>query len=131
MIKQILNENNHELRHLLEEGSGITKYKARRKETQRKLDRTTQDLLRLNDIIEEIDKEVRSLQRQVGKARRHQRLFREIRALDLLLAARRRDQLERREAEIRERVQELSTLAESDTGELGDPARQHRVAEAR
>ncbi len=119
MIKQILNDNNQELRHLLEEGSGITKYKARRKETQRKLDRTTQDLLRLNDIIEEIDKEVRSLQRQVGKARRHQRLFREIRALDLLLAARRRDQLDRREAEIKDRVQELSTLAESDTGELG------------
>jgi chromosome segregation protein len=119
MIKQILNENHTELRNLLEEGSGITKYKARRKETQRKLDRTSQDLLRLNDIIEEIDREVRSLQRQVGKARRHQRLFREIRALDLLLAARRREQLDRREAEIKDRVQELSTLAESDTGELG------------
>ena len=44
MIKQILNENNTELRTLLEEGSGITKYKARRKETQRKLDRTQSDL---------------------------------------------------------------------------------------
>ena len=89
MIKLILNENNKELRHLLEEGSGITKYKARRKETQRKLDRTQNDLLRLYDIIEEIGREVRSLQRQVGKARRHQTLFKEIRSLDLLLANRR------------------------------------------
>jgi chromosome segregation protein len=120
MIKQILNENNQELRKLLEEGSGITKYKARRKETQRKLDRTTQDLLRLDDIIEEIGREVRSLQRQVGKARRHQRLFGEIRALDLSLARRRREGLDRRETEIQESVAELRALAETDTGELGE-----------
>ncbi len=118
MIKQILNENNHELRRLLEEGSGITKYKARRKETQRKLDRTTQDLLRLDDIVEEIGREVRSLQRQVGKARRHQRLFAEIRSLDLSLARRRREALDRREEEITSQVGELRTVAESDTGEL-------------
>ncbi|MEZ4388481.1 MAG: chromosome segregation protein SMC [Candidatus Krumholzibacteriia bacterium] len=120
MIKQILNENNQELRRLLEEGSGITKYKARRKETQRKLDRTTQDLLRLDDIVEEIGREVRSLQRQVGKARRHQRLFAEIRALDLSLARRRREALDRREAEIGDQVAELRTTAEADTGELNE-----------
>ncbi len=74
MIKSILNENNTDLRRLLEEGSGITKYKARRKEAQRKLDRTQNDLIRLYDIVEEIGREVRSLQRQVGKARRHQPL---------------------------------------------------------
>jgi chromosome segregation protein len=120
MIKQLLNENNQELRRLLEEGSGITKYKARRKETQRKLDRTTQDLLRLDDIVEEIGREVRSLQRQVGKARRHKRLYGEIRALDLSLARRRRESLDRREHEIAERMQELRTMAEADSGELGE-----------
>ncbi len=120
MIKQILNENNHELRRMLEEGSGITKYKARRKETQRKLDRTSQDLQRLDDIIEEIGREVRSLQRQVGKARRHKRLFGEIRALDLSLARRRREALDTREKDIGDRVAELRTAAEVDTGELAD-----------
>lgn len=120
MIRQILSENNQELRKLLEEGSGITKYKARRKETQRKLDRTAQDLLRLDDIVEEIGREVRSLQRQVGKARRHQRLYGEIRALDLGLARRRREALDHRECEIRDSVQDLRTTAETDTGELGD-----------
>ena len=120
MIKQILNDNNQELRRLLEEGSGITKYKARRKETQRKLERTTQDLLRLNDIIEEIGREVRSLQRQVGKARRHQRLFAEIKALEVSLAQLRRQQLDRRERELQDRRQELQTLAEADSGELNE-----------
>lgn len=118
MIKQILNDNNQELRRLLEEGSGITKYKARRKETQRKLERTTQDLLRLDDIIAEIDREVRSLQRQVGKARRYQRLFNEIRALDIGLAKRRRAELDQRERELKERRQSLQVLADADSGEL-------------
>ncbi len=120
MIKQILNENNHDLRHLLEEGSGITKYKARRKETQRKLDRTQNDLIRLYDIVEEIGREVRSLQRQVGKARRHQNLFTEIRCLDLSLAARRHMGLDNRETEARDQLQEFRTQAETGVGELAE-----------
>ncbi len=120
MIKQILNENNHELRHLLEEGSGITKYKARRKETQRKLDRTQHDLTRLYDIVEEIGREVRSLQRQVGKARRHQKLFSEIRSLDLSVAARRHLMLDNRETEARDHLQEFRTQAETGVGELAE-----------
>ena len=118
MIKQILNENNTELRTLLEEGSGITKYKARRKETQRKLDRAQSDLIRLYDIIEEIGREVRSLQRQVGKARRHQKLFKEIRALDLLVAGKRRADMDGREAEAREKLEQFRTMAEAGVGEL-------------
>ena len=120
MIKQILNENNTELRQLLEEGSGITKYKARRKETQRKLDRTQNDLVRLYDIIEEIGREVRSLQRQVGKARRYQRLFKEIRALDLAAARRRHMQLENDETESREKLEIFRTEAETGVGELAE-----------
>ncbi len=140
MINQVLNENNQELRRLIEEGSGITKYKARRRETQRKLERTEQDLLRLRDIIEEIGKEVRSLRYQVGKARRHQRLFQQIRALDLLVAGRSQQELDRREQELRERLAALETEAESEIGELADlrariettrPAVDEREAERR
>jgi len=120
MIKQILNENNNELRNLLEQGSGITRYKARRKETQRKLDRTQQDLLRLYDIIEEIGREVRSLQRQVGKARRHQRLFREIRSLDLAVAERKHMAFDNQETEARDRLEEFRTRSEAGVGELSE-----------
>ena len=140
MIKLVLNENNAELRRLLEEGSGITKYKARRKETQRKLDRTQNDLLRLYDIIEEIGREVRSLQRQVGKARRHQKLFKEIRSLDLLVGARRHSLMDREETGARERLEEFRTQAEAGVGELaelqvkieaGRPTIEEREAERR
>lgn len=129
MIKLILNENNYELRRLLEEGSGITKYKARRKETQRKLDRTQNDLVRLYDIIEEIGREVRSLQRQVGKARRHQKLYKEIRNLDLLVAARRHGAMDRQEIEAKEKLEEFRTQAEAGVGELAEL--QARIAAAR
>ncbi len=120
MIKQILNENNAELRNLLEQGSGITKYKARRKETQRKLDRTQSDLLRLYDIIEEISREVRSLQRQVGKARRHQRLSTEIRSLDLAVAERKHMSFDNQETEARDRLEEFRTRSEAGVGELSE-----------
>ncbi len=120
MIKQILNENNNELRSLLEQGSGITKYKARRKETQRKLDRTQNDLVRLDDIIEEIGREVRSLQRQVGKARRHQRLFTEIRSLDFAVAERKHMAFDNQETEARDHLEEFRTQAEAGVGELAE-----------
>ncbi len=120
MIKQVLNENNDELLNLLEQGSGITKYKARRKETQRKLDRTQSDLVRLYDIIEEISREVRSLQRQVGKARRHQKLFKEIRSLDLLQAKRLHEEMDQQETAAKENLQSFQVQAEAGVGELAE-----------
>jgi chromosome segregation protein len=129
MINQVLNENNQELRRIIEEGSGITKYKVRRRETQRKLDRTQQDLMRLNDIIAEIDREVRSLRYQVGKARRHQRLFRQIRALDLAVAGRSIDVMDQQDGDSRRKLDELKALAETDTGELA--ALRAKIEEAR
>jgi len=119
-IGRILNENSQEVRLLIEEGAGIVRYKARRKEAQRKLDQTEQDLLRLRDISEEIGREVRSLQRQVGKARRYQRLYAQSRALDLLLAGRAARRMDQREQELRERRRELAVLAETDSGELAE-----------
>ncbi len=140
MINQVLNEHTQELRNLIEEGSGIVKYKSRRREAQRKLEQTEQDLLRLRDLLDEIGREVRSLQRQVGKARRHQRLFAEVRALDLLLAGHEQREFGRRELELQEQAQGQRTLAEADSGELAHlrarietvkPALDEREAERR
>ena len=86
VVGQVLDPNENKVRLMLEEGSGIVRYKIKRKETLRKLDLTERDLLRVEDIVEEIGKQVRSLARQVGKARRHQRLFGEVKALELIRA---------------------------------------------
>ncbi len=71
MVENIISENPSDRRHLFEEAAGVTKYKARRKSALRKLDSTLQDMHRINDIIVEIRRNVNSLSRQVGKARRY------------------------------------------------------------
>ncbi len=54
----------------LEEAAGVTKYKQRRKQAERKMELTRQNLLRINDIVSEIDRTRASLKRQVAKAER-------------------------------------------------------------
>ncbi len=71
MIEQILSDNAQERRRLFEEAAGIKKYKARRKSALNKLDTTQQELTRVDDILAEVQKNVNSLSRQVGKARRY------------------------------------------------------------
>jgi len=69
-IGLILSSKPADRRALIEEAAGITKYKARRRQTQLKLDAAQQNLLRVNDIIREVEKQLESLKRQAQKARR-------------------------------------------------------------
>jgi chromosome segregation protein len=82
MVEDIISEKAEDRRKLLEEAAGVTKYKHRLKAAIRKLEATQQDLLRVNDIINEIDRTVRSLQRQVQRARHYQTLDDRLRALE-------------------------------------------------
>jgi len=87
MVEQILNGKPEERRHIFEEAAGVGKYKARRKAAFRKLEATGQDLLRLNDILTEVEKTVDSLKRQVQKAERYQVYANELRDTEVNLAA--------------------------------------------
>jgi chromosome segregation protein len=86
MVDNVLSDESGHRRFLFEEAAGIMRYKTRKKEALQKLDLTLSDLTRVNDIVVEIEREVRSLARQVGKARRFSRIREEIKALDLGLA---------------------------------------------
>ena len=86
MVESILSENKQERRLLLDEAAGVVKYKVRRKSALRKLEATRLDLNRINDIISEVDKVVRSLSRQVGKARRYIEYTDELKKLEIGLA---------------------------------------------
>jgi chromosome segregation protein len=72
MIDWVLNDLHGERRIMFEEAAGIVKYRMRREEAQRKLDLTDADLLRLEDILEELRTQVRSLKYQMAKARRYE-----------------------------------------------------------
>lgn len=69
-IGQIVSARPEDRRLFLEEAAGITKYKQRRKQAERKMDLTRQNLLRINDIVSEIDRNRAALKRQVAKAER-------------------------------------------------------------
>jgi len=118
MVGQVLDPNENKVRAILEEGSGVVRYKARRKEALRKLDLTERDLLRVEDIIEEIGRQVRSLARQVGKAKRHQKLFAELRSLEIIKAHATVSTLQRELDGLEEEIQELRAVGSGEDAEL-------------
>jgi chromosome segregation protein len=86
-VDQILSSKPQDRRFLFEEVAGVMKYKARRQEALSKLESTNQNLLRVNDIIIEVKRQVNSLDRQARKAERYQKLRAEMKDLDFRLAS--------------------------------------------
>jgi chromosome segregation protein len=88
MIETILSDKADERRRLFEEAAGVTKYKVRRKETFTKLDHVQQDLMRVQDIVKEVQKAVNSLERQANKAEQFNLISQELRSKELILLER-------------------------------------------
>ena len=99
-ITQILSSKPEDRRMIFEEAAGITKFKSQKKESLRKLEYTEQNLLRVADLIREVKRQIGSLQRQAGKARRFKQIQAELQHLDTQLA---RHQLDVLLGEIRDK----------------------------
>src|ERR1044071_6092862 len=82
-VAALLEANPAERRLIFEEAAGISKFKAKKKEAQRKLERVDQNLLRVSDIVEEVEKRLRSVKVQAGKARNFQEHSQKLRELRL------------------------------------------------
>src|SRR5688572_23516577 len=106
-ITQILSSKPDDRRMVFEEAAGITKFKSQKKEALRKLEYTEQNLLRVSDLIREVKRQIGSLQRQAGKARRYKTLMTELQHLDTQLA---RHQFDVLQTEILERQQTAEKL---------------------
>ncbi|MFO7305312.1 MAG: chromosome segregation protein SMC [Gammaproteobacteria bacterium] len=87
MISRVIEARPEELRGFIEEAAGISKYKERRRETENRIAHTRENLERLNDVREEVDKQLRHLQRQAATARRYQALKQEERKITAELIA--------------------------------------------
>jgi chromosome segregation protein len=81
MISRVIEARPDDLRAFLEEAAGISRYKERRRETESRIGHTRENLDRLNDLREEVEKQIRHLQRQAATARRYQTLKEEERKL--------------------------------------------------
>jgi len=114
----ILSAKPEERRILIEEAAGVTKYKDRKAAAQRKMEATQQNLLRLNDIIGEIKRQINSLNRQAKKAERYKGYREEIRALELGQAAQTWHNLEAQRREWKTSLQEIEDLEIRATVEI-------------
>jgi chromosome segregation protein len=84
-IGLILSSKPADRRALIEEAAGITKYKARRRQTALKLEAAQQNLLRVNDIVHEVEKQLEGLKRQASKARRYRAVREEMLGVERVL----------------------------------------------
>ena len=119
MISQIIEARPEDLRVYLEEAAGISKYKERRKETETRIRHTRENLSRLDDVREEVAKQLEHLRRQARQAEQYQQLKAEQRQKDAELKA----------LEYRRLDGELSTLRDSLSAD--EVKLQERLAEQR
>jgi len=92
MISRVIEARADDMRAFIEEAAGISLYKERRKETESRVAEARENLARLQDVRDEVDKQIRHLQRQAGAARRYQELRNQQRLLTAeMLALKLRD----------------------------------------
>src|SRR3989454_5177695 len=107
-IDMILSSRPEDRRTVFEEAAGITKYKAQKREALRKLEATDANLLRIGDVIKEVKRQIGSLQRQAGKARRYQGLHADLRVLETHCSRKQLDALEADLAHCRADIEKIA-----------------------
>jgi chromosome segregation protein len=117
----IVSSRPEDRRTLIDEAAGITKYKAKKKLAERRMESTRQHLLRVSDIIGEIETRLRSLRLQAQKAERYKRYKAELKDLELWSAAQRflgfwaeEKSLEAQHADVGDRHQAQATALRSE-----------------
>lgn len=125
MIDTILSEDPSIRRSLFEEAAGVAKYRLQKRTAQRRMEATTEDLLRLQDIVSELEKRLRSLKRQASKARVYEKFSQELKEIDLKVAALDRDRLTAQAEQLKtdiaqwqEKRGELTARLEVQEGEI-------------
>src|SRR5204862_8033084 len=106
-LNHVLTAKPWERRIFIEEAAGIARYKQQRAETQGKLEATRLNLQRLRDVMEEVRRQLGSIERQARKARQYKTLHQERQSLDLALPA---ADFEARAAEHQRLTQEMARL---------------------
>jgi chromosome segregation protein len=134
-IDAVLNAKPEERRLIVEEAAGILKHRKRKERSERRLAATEGNLLRLGDLLREVRRQLRPLERQAEAARRHGDLVAELRALHVYVAGRELTTLKRRlgdltaaraelrneEALLKRRLGDLDTAVAAAEARLGAP----------
>ncbi len=108
-IDLVLSSRPEDRRLVFDEAAGVTKYKSQKKEAMRKLEETEQNLLRVNDIVVEVKRQIGSLERQANKARRYKEVFEELKDKEIRQAAVQKKSLLDQKQEIIRQLSDLET----------------------
>ena len=135
MVSRLIEAKPDDMRVYLEEAAGISKYKERRRETENRIRHTRDNLDRLNDLREEVDKQITHLQRQARQAERFKELKQDERQLEAELLAIRltvlQGELDRRKAELGQADTRLqAAIADQRSVEAGIEQARERHTEA-
>jgi chromosome segregation protein len=106
-VDGLLQASTKERRTIFEEAAGISRFKARKIESLRKLERVDQNLARLKDILDEVEKQLRSVRLQASKAQRHQEYSERLRLLRLGLGLREYHTLEQQRSRAETELEQL------------------------
>ena len=131
-VDEILSNKSEDRRHIFEEAAGIVKYRTRKEETEKKLEQTKLNLLRINDILSEIDNNIDSLKLQSDKAKKFLDLREELKSIEVGLFLYNIDTykqkikdfendltiLKNNESEESEKLNSLNTLKEEIRGQI-------------
>ena len=115
-IEIFLSYKPEDKRLIFDEASGIVKYKERKRETLRRLDEAEENLLRLDDILFEVRRQIRYLDRQVAKAKRYRQVQESLVEIEKKIAAVQFSELEEKISKLN---QELSLFEEKEKGKEG------------
>jgi chromosome segregation protein len=129
-IDQILSVRAEDRRAIFEEAAGIKKYRVRKKEAERKLEHTQQNLLRVHDIIGEIEARLGPLQRQAAGAKRYRELAGRLRVLENAWYGTRLKRLSQERAALADLVKELNEERKRLEAELAEAQEAEKAARA-
>ena len=117
MVSRIVESKPEELRNLIEEAAGISKYKTRRRETENRIRHTQDNLSRVEDIVGELETQLRRLKRQANSAERYKNLKEELREKNQQLSVTKWAELDKRVTQQTQDVTRLETELEKHISE--------------
>ena len=115
MIEQILSDKDDSRRSMFEEAAGINKYKSQRRSALKKFELNSRDLERIDDIILEIEMQVKGLELQLKRFKRHEKLTKELQELELDLASARVADLAKIITPLEEMLKKKNKLLQKNT----------------
>ncbi len=129
-IDEILSRKGEDRRQVFEEAAGIVKFKARKEEADRKLARTMENMARVDDILDELKRQISPLEEQSRNARVYMKLAEELKELDLNLFLVRSDRMEAKLRDYDGDIQSIKAVLDQTEQALQDKARERDARQA-